>query len=210
MNNIEALFRRLSSGVYVVGATHGDQRGAFTAAWVMQVSYEPLMLALSINPQHATYPLLQASRTFTVNVLKSGALDLARRFGTRSGRDGDKLAGVAWHAAKGGAPVLDDALAYFDCEVARTVPAGDHELVVARVIDGKLEYAGGDEIKLSSDNSAADPEDGETYSCMAEWAVVEGPPPRQVAITYDGDCERSGRFVYQWNGQALAEVAAAH
>jgi hypothetical protein len=86
----------------------------------------------------------------------------------------------------------------------------DSSLVVARVIDGKLEYAGGDEIKLSSDNSAADPEDGETYSCMAEWAVVEGAPPRQVAITYDGDCERSGRFVYQWNGQALAEVTAAH
>ena len=138
MNDIEALFRRLSTGVYVVGAAHGSVRNAFTAAWIMQVSYEPLLLALSINPHHATYPLVHASRAFSVSVLKSGALDLARRFGTRSGRDGDKLAGVAWRPGMSGAPVLDDALAYFDCEVARSLPAGDHELIVARVIDGHI------------------------------------------------------------------------
>src|SRR5690349_19278645 len=115
MNDIEALFRRLSAGVYVVGAAHDGQLGGFTAAWVMQVSYDPLLLALSINPQHATYPLVQANRAFTVNVLKSGALELARRFGTQSGREVDKLAGVAWRPGKSGAPVLDDALAYFDC-----------------------------------------------------------------------------------------------
>lgn len=85
----------------------------------------------------------------------------------------------------------------------------DSSLVVARVIDGKVEYTG-DEIKLSSDNSAADPEESEAYSCMAEWAVVEGAPPRQVAITYDEGCERPGRHVFQWNGAALAEVPAAN
>jgi flavin reductase (DIM6/NTAB) family NADH-FMN oxidoreductase RutF len=138
MNDIEALFRRLSTGVYVVGAAHGGTRNAFTAAWVMQVSYDPLMLALSINSQHATYPLVRESRAFTVNVLKSGALDVARRFGTRSGREEDKLVGVAWHPGKSGAPVLNDALAYFDCEVADSIRAGDHELIVARVIDGQI------------------------------------------------------------------------
>ena len=138
MPDIEALFRRLSTGVYVVGAAHDDKRGAFTAAWVMQVSYDPLMLALSINPAHATYPLVHASRAFTVSVLKSGQLELARRFGTQSGRETNKLAGIEWHAGKSGAPVLDDALAYFDCEVMHHVPAGDHELLVARVVGGKV------------------------------------------------------------------------
>lgn len=138
MNNVESLFRRLSAGVYVVGAAHGDQRGAFTAAWVMQVSYDPLMLALSINREHATYPIVRASRAFTVNVLASGGLELARRFGTRSGRDEDKLAGVALRPGRSGAPVLNDALAYFDCEVVHSVPAGDHELIVARVVDGGI------------------------------------------------------------------------
>ena len=138
MNEIEALFRRLSLGVYVVGAAHNEQRDAFTAAWVMQVSFNPLLVALSINPEHASYPLLKRSGAFTVNVLKQGQLELASRFGTRSGRDHDKLAGVRWHAGRSGAPVLDDALAYFDCEVTERHPSGDHELVLGRVVDGRL------------------------------------------------------------------------
>ena len=132
------LLRRLTAGVYVVGAAHEDRRDAFTAAWVMQVSFDPLMLALSINPEHATYALVKASAAFTVNVLKREQLDLARRFGTQSGRDLDKLAGVAWHAAVSGGPILDDALAWFECEVSASQPAGDHEILLARVVRGRL------------------------------------------------------------------------
>jgi flavin reductase (DIM6/NTAB) family NADH-FMN oxidoreductase RutF len=138
VNPIEALFRQLTAGVYVVGAAHNEQRDAFTAAWVMQVSYTPLLLALSINPEHATYRLVRHAQAFTVNVLKQGQLEVARRFGTQSGREYDKLAGVRWHPGRGGAPVLDDALAYFDCELTARHSAGDHELILGRVVDGAI------------------------------------------------------------------------
>ena len=138
MNEVAALFRRLSYGVYVVGVADGEQRDAFTAAWVMQTSFDPLLLALSINPGNASYPLLHTGGGFTVNVLKQGQQDLARRFGTRSGRDEDKLAGIHWHPGRSGAPILEDALAYFDCALAGRMPAGDHELVLGRVTEGKL------------------------------------------------------------------------
>jgi flavin reductase (DIM6/NTAB) family NADH-FMN oxidoreductase RutF len=138
VNEITELFRRLTYGVYVVGVADGEQRNAFTAAWVMQTSFDPLFLALSINPEHGSYPLLHAGRGFAVNVLKQGQEDLARRFGTRSGRDEDKLAGIRWRPGRAGAPILEDALAYFDCELAGGTPAGDHELVLGRVIGGKV------------------------------------------------------------------------
>ena len=104
----------------------------------MQASFDPLLLAVSVNPGNASYPLLHASGGFTVSVLKRGQIELARRFGTRSGRDGDKLAGIPWHPAASGAPVLDDALAYFDCRLEGSLPAGDHELVLGRVVDGAI------------------------------------------------------------------------
>jgi flavin reductase (DIM6/NTAB) family NADH-FMN oxidoreductase RutF len=138
MNEIAALFRRLSVGVYVVGVAHGGRRNAFTAAWVTQASFDPLLLALSLNPQNASAPLMHASGTFTVSVLKRGQTELARRFGTRSGRDEDKLADVRWEQGRGGAPVLSDALAYLDCELTGSAPAGDHEIIVARVVGGRL------------------------------------------------------------------------
>ena len=138
MNQIEALFRRLSLGVYVIGVAHDERRDAFTAAWVMQASFDPLLLALSVNPQNASYSLLRDSDAFAVSVLKRGQLELARRFGTRSGREQDKLAGVRWRPGRSGAPVLDDALAYFDCTLTESLRTGDHELVVGRVIEGRV------------------------------------------------------------------------
>ena len=57
--SIAALFKTLTQGVYVIGVANGEERNAFTAAWVMQVSFDPLLLALSINPQHSSYRLLK-------------------------------------------------------------------------------------------------------------------------------------------------------
>jgi flavin reductase (DIM6/NTAB) family NADH-FMN oxidoreductase RutF len=138
MNGISELFHRLSYGVYVIGVADGGRRDGFTAAWVMQTSFDPLLLALSINPENASYQPLHAGAGFTVNVLKRGQLELARRFGTRSGREEDKLAGIRWRPGRAGAPILEEALAYFDCELAGRMPAGDHELVLGRIIDGKI------------------------------------------------------------------------
>jgi flavin reductase (DIM6/NTAB) family NADH-FMN oxidoreductase RutF len=132
------LFHRLSYGVYVVGVAAGGRRDGFTAAWVMQASFDPLLLALSINPDNASYELLHAGGSFTVNVLKQGQLDLARRFGTRSGRSEDKLQGIGWTPGRHGAPILEQALAYFDCELTGRHRAGDHELVLGEVVDGKI------------------------------------------------------------------------
>ena len=132
------LFRRLSNGVYVIGVSHRSRSNAFTAAWLTQVSFDPLLLGLSVNPENYSYGLLRQSRIFTVSILKQGQLDLGRYFGCRSGRDGDKLAGQRWRPGRLGAPLLLDAAAYLECEVTGTAPAGDHELVLGRVVGGEV------------------------------------------------------------------------
>jgi flavin reductase (DIM6/NTAB) family NADH-FMN oxidoreductase RutF len=83
--SIAALFQRVTQGVYVVGVAHGEARDAFTAEWIMQVSYDPLLLALSINPTHSSYLLLKESLSFSVNVLKKDQLGLARHYGRSPG-----------------------------------------------------------------------------------------------------------------------------
>jgi flavin reductase (DIM6/NTAB) family NADH-FMN oxidoreductase RutF len=135
-DSIAALFQRLTQGVYVVGVAHGELRNAFTAAWVMQVSFDPLLLALSINPRHSSYALLRQGRAFSVNVLKRSQLELAANFG-RPARD-DKLALTEWATGRTGAPLLREALAWFECQLVGEHPAGDHVLALGKVIDGKL------------------------------------------------------------------------
>jgi flavin reductase (DIM6/NTAB) family NADH-FMN oxidoreductase RutF len=138
MNQIAELFHRLTLGVYVIGAAHEERRDAFTAAWVMQASFDPLSLALSVNPLNASYSLIHGSGVFTVNVLKQGQLELARRFGTQSGKERGKLEGVRWKPGPSGAPILDDALAYFGCQLTGSINAGDHEIVIGRVLEGRI------------------------------------------------------------------------
>lgn len=135
---VTALFRKLTLGVYVIGVSDGERKDAFTAAWIMQASFNPLLLAISINPDNASYELLHASGCFTVNVLKQGQMELARHFGTKSGRDQDKLERMRTRPGRAGSPILEDALAYFECEVEGRTRAGDHELVLGRVVDGRI------------------------------------------------------------------------
>jgi flavin reductase (DIM6/NTAB) family NADH-FMN oxidoreductase RutF len=134
--SISALFQRLTHGVYVIGVTDGTARNAFTAAWVMQVSFDPLLLALSINPRHSSCALLRQRRAFSVNVLGKHQLGLAAHFGQPVAAD--KLSSKAWTAGRTGVPLLDEATAWFECRVEEERAAGDHVLVLGRVIDGKL------------------------------------------------------------------------
>lgn len=134
--SIADLFNRLTLGVYVVGVAHGEVRNAFTAAFVMQASYNPLLLALSINPNHSSYGLLKQSGAYSVNVLKKGQLELAAHFGGPAGTG--KLASVEWTPGRTGVPLLHQALAWFECQVADEHPAGDHVIVLGKVIDGRL------------------------------------------------------------------------
>ncbi len=132
------LFRRLTNGVYVITASHEGQSAGFTAAWVTQVSFDPLLLMLSVHPGHATWPLIDASRRFVVNVLQAGQEELARHFGTQSGREVDKLSTVPTMTVGDEAIALRAAAAWCACRLEQQVPAGDHIVVIARVVAGDV------------------------------------------------------------------------
>lgn len=131
------LFRTLTHGVYVIGVHDGERHNAFTAAWLSQVSFDPPLLALSVNPLHASFKILKTSGRFSVNVLGSDRLDLAAHFGKPLAGT-DKLASVSWRFSSARMPILDDALAWFDCASSHYAEAGDHVLVIARVSAGEL------------------------------------------------------------------------
>lgn len=122
----------ITHGVFVIGVSDGEHRNAFTAAWVMQASFNPLMLAFSTNPEHYSFQLLKSGGICSINVLGREQLAVAEHFGRSST---DKMAGFDWLQAKTGAPIWAGGLAYFDCEVSHFCAAGDHTLVVCTVLE---------------------------------------------------------------------------
>jgi flavin reductase (DIM6/NTAB) family NADH-FMN oxidoreductase RutF len=157
LNPLPSLFASLTHGVFVIGVASGERRNAFTAAWVMQASFDPPILALSINPRHSSYRLMTEGRAFTVNVLACDQLSLAEHFGQPAAVD--KLATVAWQPAGSGAPLLDAALAIFDCRLQSQLEAGDHVIVTGLVVGGGLQRDGAQPLQYrdtgAMDGSAA-------------------------------------------------------
>ena len=135
MEDIESVLQHMTQGVYVVGVADGEKTNAFTAAWVMQVSFSPVLLAISINPEHYSYQLLKKGGVCSVNVLSQEQAQIAAHFGQSGIKD--KMSVGTWAAAKTGAPVLQESLAYFDCIVSHEVSSGDHQLVICEVQEAR-------------------------------------------------------------------------
>jgi flavin reductase (DIM6/NTAB) family NADH-FMN oxidoreductase RutF len=134
----EVAFTALVHGVYVVTTRFEDLVNGMTAAWVSQVSLNPLLIMASIAPPRYSHRLIRDSGIFAINVLDSTQVELAKRFGYKSGRKVDKFAGLEWISAPSGAPILPQAYAYFDLKLTDTFNAGDHTLFVGQVVEAKI------------------------------------------------------------------------
>ncbi|MBF0317608.1 MAG: flavin reductase family protein [Nitrospirae bacterium] len=125
-------------GCYVITVKGKDAINGMTASWVSQVGFEPKMLMVSIAPERYTNELIRESGYFAVNVLSEEQIDIAKHYGFKSGRDADKFAGVGYFNAPNGSPVLNSAMAYFECKTDNIFKAGDHELFVGEVVVAKM------------------------------------------------------------------------
>ena len=134
----EVAFTALVHGVYVITTRVGEKINGMTASWVSQVSLEPPMVMVSIAPPRYTHTLIMESGSFVINVLASDQVELAERFGYKSGRTIDKLAGLETLAGPTGVPVLPQAYAYLDLKLVHTFTAGDHSLFVGEVVEAKI------------------------------------------------------------------------
>jgi flavin reductase (DIM6/NTAB) family NADH-FMN oxidoreductase RutF len=130
--------KAISQGVYVITVKTKDRVNGMTAAWVSQVSLNPLMLMVSIAPARYTHNLIKEAGYFAINTLSEEQTDLAKHFGFKSGRKTDKFEGISYSDAPNGSPVLDKALAFFECRLVDTFKAGDHTLFVGEVISDRL------------------------------------------------------------------------
>ena len=138
----------MNYGMYVIGSRGPAGMNVMAAHWLMQVSFNPRMVALSLENDARTLANIRETRVFSVNVMGEDSVDLVASFlqpanpGKIRGRNVlpggaiDKLAGVPHRTMATGCPILRDALAWYECEVEGGVPTGDHTLVVARVTDG--------------------------------------------------------------------------
>lgn len=129
------VLRTFTYGLYAISCANEGEVNIFTANWLTQASFDPPLLAISVENVSKSLPMILRSRKFTVNVYRSGERDLAGKLGKSALKQPDKLANIGFNIGSNGCPILHDALAWVACEVRHTVEAGDSTLIVAEVVD---------------------------------------------------------------------------
>ncbi len=134
--------RLFTYGLYAVTCAHDGDANVFTANWLTQVSFDPPMVALSIENSSASLPLILDSGLFAIQPFASDAREIAGALGKPRARAGDKLGRVTHTTSPHGLPLLTDALGYVECRVTGRLSAGDSTLVVGDVIAAGLQREG--------------------------------------------------------------------
>lgn len=138
----KSVLRLFTYGLYAVSCAHEGVSNVFTANWLTQVSFEPPMLAVSVENDGASLPLILESGLFAINVFAEGDRDLAGALGKPRARAGDKVAGVAHTTSDNGLPLLAEALGYVECRVTGHLVTGDSTTIVAEVIGAGVQREG--------------------------------------------------------------------
>jgi 3-hydroxy-9,10-secoandrosta-1,3,5(10)-triene-9,17-dione monooxygenase reductase component len=130
------LFRQVlghfPTGVTVVTAVDDDQPVGLAVGSFFSVSLDPPLVAFCPDKRSSSWPVIQRTGRFCVNVLAEDQEAMSRQFATPGV---DKFAGIGWSpTAGGGSPRLADVLAWVDCQIEAVHDAGDHEICVGRVL----------------------------------------------------------------------------
>ncbi|MDQ6827658.1 MAG: flavin reductase family protein [Gemmatimonadota bacterium] len=147
-STFRSVLGRFATGVTVVtacddaGTDHGMTVSAFCS-----LSLEPPLVLLCVEHSTEMHRVLQSATRCVVNILTDAQETLSRRFAEIMD---DRFEGVGFTRGVTGCVILDDVLAFAECEVLERHAAGDHTIYVASVIAGEardgrplLYYRGG-------------------------------------------------------------------
>lgn len=113
------------------GSPHGMTANSFTS-----VSCDPPLVLLCVDHRTSILPSFRSSVHFGVNVLSEEQRNLSVRFAQKGQ---DRFDQVPWVAGQTGVPLIEDALASFECRVTDRVTAGDHDIIIGEVLAARIQ-----------------------------------------------------------------------
>ena len=120
-----------ATGVTIITANDDGEQVGMSANSFTSVSLDPPLVAFCAAHTSTTYPRIRKAGHFCVNVLAEEQADIARMFSVRGI---DRFAEISWRPANSGAAIIDGDLAWVDCTIEAEHVAGDHVIVIGKVM----------------------------------------------------------------------------
>jgi 3-hydroxy-9,10-secoandrosta-1,3,5(10)-triene-9,17-dione monooxygenase reductase component len=120
------------TGVTILTAASAGGPVGMAANSFTSLSLDPPLVLVCVGHSSSTWPLIEQTGEFCVNILAAGQEHLARRFALKGA---DRFVDVGFGDSPNGSPLLDGALGFIDCSIERMVEGGDHLVVIGAVTD---------------------------------------------------------------------------
>ena len=128
-----------ATGVVIVTALDGDEPVGMACNSFSSVSLEPPLVLFCAAKSSSTWPRIETSGKWAANILDEDGEEVCRLFAQKGA---DRFARIAYTPGRTGSPILEDALAFVDCETIDKHDAGDHVIVVGRVVELGYQHEG--------------------------------------------------------------------
>ncbi|MGP3708244.1 flavin reductase family protein [Gordonia paraffinivorans] len=126
-------FGAFPTGVVALAGMAGDEPTVIVASsFAVGVSQEPPLVMFAVQQSSTTWPVLRGLPTLGISVLGETHTEVIRQLSSKDKTR--RFASVDTTVLPSGALLLDEAPVHFECSIESSHVAGDHEIVVLRVI----------------------------------------------------------------------------
>jgi flavin reductase (DIM6/NTAB) family NADH-FMN oxidoreductase RutF len=140
---LRAMMGHFATGVTVVAARHGPLLAGMTANAIASISLDPPLLMASINRRSETHGAIGGSHSVAVSVLGAEQRSIADCFALpTTAAKLQRFCDAPWHESETGSPILDGSIAYFDCRLHESHPAGTHTIFIGEIVAAGYEERG--------------------------------------------------------------------
>lgn len=128
-----------ATGITVITAIDNGEPVGLAANSFTSLSLDPPLVLFCAQKTSTTWPSIQKAGNFCVNVLAEDQEDVSRLFAAKGA---DRFKELGYRTGASGSPILPSALAFIDCRIEAEHDAGDHIIVVGRVLDLDVQREG--------------------------------------------------------------------
>jgi flavin reductase (DIM6/NTAB) family NADH-FMN oxidoreductase RutF len=127
-------------GFYSIGSRNGEEINLMVANWIIQVSFEPRLLAFALQKTSHTHNLVSSGKVLVVNLFRTEDAEAIKPYTKSTAKKPEKVAKAVYTIAPiTGCPVPDGAAAYLECQVRQMIDiGGDHDLVIAEPVHAEV------------------------------------------------------------------------
>ncbi|MBI3316152.1 MAG: flavin reductase [Candidatus Omnitrophica bacterium] len=137
-NAKRTVLRQIPYGLYVIGVRDGNTHHAFTGSLFSQCSMKPPRVMLGVKQGTHSLEMMRSARVFSVNFLSKKDRKILEQFFKAVPAHGNRFGEITYSTQMTGAPILDAAVSYLECEVKDIFEGGDHSIVVGEVVSAKV------------------------------------------------------------------------